>query len=138
MIDHATGVVIGSTARLGENCTLLHNVTLGSTGKNDGDRHPKLGNKVLVGCNATILGNIKIGDGAKIGSNTIVLKPVPEGATAVGNPTRIIEKPSENQFQGKPEDRLAALEAHFKKKTTITELPNPLFSHKISNPSNVV
>ena len=96
MIDHATGLVVGATARVGDNCTFLHNVTLGSTGKNDGDRHPKLGNKVLVGCNATILGNILIGDGAKIGSNSIVLRPVPAGATAVGNPVRIIERPTQN------------------------------------------
>ena len=98
MIDHATGVVIGSTARIGSGCTFLHNVTLGSTGKTDGDRHPKLGNNVLVGCNATILGNITIGNDAKIGANSIVLKPVPDGTTAVGNPARIVGLKTDNKF----------------------------------------
>jgi len=90
MIDHATGVVIGETARIGKNCSFLHGVTLGSTGKDKGDRHPKLGNDVLIGCNATLLGNILIGDSAKIGSGSIVLKSIPSCATAVGNPARVI------------------------------------------------
>jgi serine O-acetyltransferase len=90
MIDHGTGVVIGETATIGDNCSFLHGVTLGSTGKDKNDRHPKIGNDVLIGCNATLLGNISIGDSCKIGSGSLVLKPLPAGVTAVGNPARII------------------------------------------------
>jgi serine O-acetyltransferase len=90
MIDHATGLVIGATARVGDNCSFLHNVTLGATGKEFGDRHPKLGNNVSVGCNASILGNISVGDNSKIGSGSIILKNVASDVTAVGNPVRII------------------------------------------------
>ena len=98
MIDHATGIVIGSTAVIGNDCTFLHGVTLGSTGKESGDRHPKIGNKVMIGCNATVLGNILIADGAKIGANSIVLKPVPEKATAVGTAARVIGGASDNNM----------------------------------------
>jgi len=90
MIDHGTGVVIGETAVIGSNCSFLHGVTLGSTGKDSGDRHPKLGNDILVGCNATILGNICVGSNTKIGSGSIVLKSLPCCVTAVGNPARIV------------------------------------------------
>ena len=90
LIDHATSLVVGETAEVGRDCSFLHGVTLGSTGKECGDRHPKLGNDVLVGCNATILGNITVGDSAKIGSGSIVLKKVPRGATAVGIPAKIV------------------------------------------------
>jgi serine O-acetyltransferase len=92
MIDHGTGVVVGETAVIGKNCSFLHGVTLGSTGKDKGDRHPKLGNDVLVGCGTTILGNITIGHCCKIGSGSIVLKSLPNGSTAVGNPSRIVGK----------------------------------------------
>lgn len=123
-IDHGTGVVIGETARIGRNCTFLHGVTLGSTGKKkkedeslkndvkrlklstdeklsisvasqyitENDRHPKLGDDVLVGCSTTILGAIIIENSCKIGSGSIVLKDLPQGATAVGNPARIVGK----------------------------------------------
>lgn len=91
LIDHATGVVIGETAVIGTNCSILHGVTLGGTGNDSHDRHPKLGNNVSIGCNSSILGNIKIGNGARIGANSVVLKPVPDNATAVGSPARIIE-----------------------------------------------
>ena len=90
MIDHATGLVIGETAVIGNDCSFLHGVTLGSTGKEKHDRHPKVGNGVLIGCNATILGNIVIGDGAKIGSGSIVLKPVCCKSTVVGNPAKVV------------------------------------------------
>ncbi|KAJ1418632.1 serine O-acetyltransferase [Ochromonadaceae sp. CCMP2298] len=90
MIDHGTGVVIGATAVVGRNCSFLHGVTLGSSGKGMGDRHPKVGHDVLIGCNSTILGNITIGDCCTIGSGSIVLKPLPCGSTAVGNPARIV------------------------------------------------
>lgn len=90
MIDHATGLVIGETAVVGEHCSFLHGVTLGATGKDAGDRHPKIGNNVAIGCNASIIGNIRIGDNAKVGSGSIVVKPVPDNCTAVGAPARII------------------------------------------------
>lgn len=88
--DHATGLVVGETAVIGDGCTILHGVTLGGTGKDNGDRHPKVGNNVLIGAGASILGNIKVGSGAKIGCGSIVLKPIPHGATAVGAPAKII------------------------------------------------
>lgn len=88
--DHATGLVIGETAKVGNNCTILHGVTLGGTGKDAFDRHPKIGDNVMIGAGAKVLGNIKIGNGAKIGAGSIVLKPIPSGATAVGAPAKII------------------------------------------------
>jgi len=90
-IDHGMGVVIGETAEVGEDTTLYHGVTLGGTTWNKGKRHPSLGRNVVVGAGAKILGPIKVGDGAKIGSNAVVVKDVPEGATVVGIPGRIVE-----------------------------------------------
>lgn len=97
MFDHGTGIVVGETAVIGSGCTLLHGVTLGGTGKESGDRHPKVGEDVLIGAGASILGNISIGDGAKIGSGSIVLKAIPKGVTAVGSPARIIGWASEKR-----------------------------------------
>ncbi|KAK9060800.1 hypothetical protein SSX86_021506 [Deinandra increscens subsp. villosa] len=91
LFDHATGVVIGETAVIGDNVSILHHVTLGGTGKAGGDRHPKIGDGVLIGAGATILGNVKIGAGAKIGAGSVVLINVPPRATAVGNPARLVE-----------------------------------------------
>ncbi|KAF6153733.1 hypothetical protein GIB67_000966 [Kingdonia uniflora] len=90
LLDHATGVVIGETAVIGNNVSILHNVTLGGTGKASGDRHPKIGDGVLVGAGTSVLGNVRIGDGAKIGAGSLVLKEVPPRTTAVGNPARLI------------------------------------------------
>jgi serine O-acetyltransferase len=90
-IDHGMGVVIGETALIGDDCTLYHGVTLGGTSWAKGKRHPTLGKGVVVGAGAKILGPIEIGDGAKIGSNAVVVKPVPAGATAIGIPARIVE-----------------------------------------------
>jgi len=89
-IDHGMGVVIGETAEIGDDCTLYHGVTLGGTSWNKGKRHPTLGRGVVIGAGAKVLGPIVIGDGAKIGSNAVVVKDVPAGATAVGTPARII------------------------------------------------
>lgn len=90
-IDHGMGVVIGETAELNDDVTLYHGVTLGGTSWNKGKRHPTLGKGVVVGAGAKILGPIHIGDGAKIGSNAVVVKDVPAGATAVGIPARILD-----------------------------------------------
>jgi serine O-acetyltransferase len=90
-IDHGMGVVIGETAEIGDDCTLYHGVTLGGTSWNRGKRHPSLGKGVVVGAGAKILGPILIGEGARIGSNAVVVKDVPPGATAIGIPARIIE-----------------------------------------------
>jgi serine O-acetyltransferase len=90
-IDHGMGVVIGETAEIGDDCTLYHGVTLGGTSWNKGKRHPTLGKGVVVGAGAKILGPITIGEGARIGSNAVVVKEVPAGATAIGIPARIIE-----------------------------------------------
>ncbi|MGE5526598.1 MAG: serine O-acetyltransferase [Rhodospirillaceae bacterium] len=90
-IDHGMGVVIGETAEIGEDCTLYHGVTLGGTSWAKGKRHPTLGKGVVIGAGAKILGPILVGDGAKIGSNAVVVKPVPAGATAIGIPARLVE-----------------------------------------------
>jgi len=92
-IDHATGVVIGETAVVGDDVSMLHGVTLGGTGAERGDRHPKIGKGVLLGAGAKVLGNIQIGDYAKIASGSVVLKPVPSGCTAAGVPARLVNCP---------------------------------------------
>lgn len=89
-IDHGSGVVIGETTIIGDNCTLYQGVTLGGTGKDTGKRHPTLGNNVMVGAGAKVLGNFTVGDGAKIAAGAVVLGPVPENATAVGIPARVV------------------------------------------------
>ena len=90
--DHGMGIVIGETAQIGEGCTIYHGVTLGGTSLYKGaKRHPTLGRDVVIGAGAKVLGGFEVGDGAKVGSNAVVTKPVPAGATAVGNPARIIQ-----------------------------------------------
>lgn len=91
-IDHGMGVVIGETAIVGDDCTLYHGVTLGGTSWNKGKRHPTLEQGVVIGAGAKVLGPITIGKNAKIGSNAVVVKDVPENATAVGIPARILEE----------------------------------------------
>ena len=92
-IDHGTGVVIGETAEIGDDCVMFHNVTLGGTGKHRGKRHPSLGHGVLVGTGATLLGPIRVGDGAKIGAGAFIrMRDVPAGCTAVGVPARIAKR----------------------------------------------
>ncbi len=96
-IDHGMGVVIGETAVIGDDCTLYHGVTLGGTSWEKGKRHPTLGNSVVVGAGAKVLGPIEIGNGARIGSNAVVVKSVPENATVVGVPGRLVEPPRDEQ-----------------------------------------
>ena len=94
--DHAMGVVVGETAQIGDGCTIYQGVTLGGTSLYKGvKRHPTLGKDVVVGAGAKVLGGFTVGDGARIGSNAVVVKPVPAGATAVGNPARIIQEDSD-------------------------------------------
>ena len=92
-MDHATGIVIGETAVVGDNVSMLHNVTLGGTGKEGGDRHPKIGAGVLIGAGAKILGNIKIGEGARIASGSVVLHDVVAGCTVAGIPAKPVGGP---------------------------------------------
>lgn len=92
LIDHGSGVVIGETAEIGDNCLIYQGCTLGGTGKECGKRHPTLGNNVMVGSGAKILGPFKVGDGAKIAANAVVLEEVPPNCTAVGVPARIVRQ----------------------------------------------
>jgi serine O-acetyltransferase len=103
-IDHGMGVVIGETAEIGNDCTLYHGVTLGGTSWKQGKRHPTLGNGVIVGAGAKILGPILIGDGAKIGSNAVVVKEVPRGATAVGIPARLVDEAQQRKVSEQASD----------------------------------
>ena len=93
-IDHGTGIVIGETAVIGDDVSMLQGVTLGGTGAERGDRHPKIGKGVLLGAGAKVLGNISIGDYAKIASGSVVLKAVPAGCTAAGVPARLVNCPT--------------------------------------------
>ncbi|WEJ60058.1 serine O-acetyltransferase [Devosia sp. FJ2-5-3] len=90
MLDHGTGLVIGETAVVGDNVSMLQNVTLGGTGKSDQDRHPKIGNGVLIGAGAKVLGNIIVGDCSRIGAGSVVLKEVPPRTTVAGVPAKVI------------------------------------------------
>jgi len=92
VIDHGMGVVIGETAEIGDNCTLYQGVTLGGTGKDVGKRHPTLGDNVLVGAGAKVLGPFKIGDNSKIAANAVVLNEIPENCTAVGIPAKLVRR----------------------------------------------
>src|SRR6202008_2841646 len=108
MMDHATGVVIGETAVVGDDVSMLHGVTLGGTGKQDEDRHPKVGRGVLLSTGAKVLGNIQIGECARVGAGSVVLKPVPPHTTVAGVPARVIGKagsarPSQDMDHNLPE-----------------------------------
>lgn len=91
-IDHGMGVVIGETTEIGDNCTLYQGVTLGGTGKDVGKRHPTLGDNVMVGAGAKVLGPLEIGSNSKIAANAVVLHPVPENSTAVGIPAKVVRR----------------------------------------------
>jgi serine O-acetyltransferase len=105
-IDHGIGIVIGETAVVGNNCVLFHNVTLGGTGKHFGKRHPTVGNNVMIGTAATILGPVTIGDNAKIGAETvIIMRDVPANTTVVGAPGRIVKSGGDDVNQELPKTR---------------------------------
>jgi serine O-acetyltransferase len=90
MFDHGTGIVIGETATIGDNCSLLQGVTLGGTGKETGDRHPKIGDNVMIGAGAKVLGNIRVGNCSRVASGSVVLKEVPPQTTVAGVPAKVV------------------------------------------------
>jgi serine O-acetyltransferase len=92
-IDHGTAIVIGETAVVGDDVSILHSVTLGGTGKESGDRHPKIGAGVLLGAGACVLGNVEVGDGSKVAAGSVVLRPVPSHTTVAGVPARVMGRP---------------------------------------------
>ncbi len=121
-IDHGMGVVIGETAVIGDDCTLYHGVTLGGTSWNKGKRHPTLKNGVVIGAGAKVLGPIEIGEGARVGSNSVVLKPVPEGCTVVGIPAHIVKSKTEDN---KDRDAIAS-KIGFDAYGTRSDMPDPV------------
>ncbi len=111
VIDHGMGIVIGETAEIGDDCLLYHGVTLGGTGKDQGKRHPTIGNNVLVSTGAKVLGPFKVGDNARIAANAVVLSEVPDNATAVGIPAQIV--------------RIAGRNTHYADDVDQTSVNNP-------------
>ena len=111
VIDHGMGIVIGETTEIGDDCLIYHGVTLGGTGKDQGKRHPTVGNNVLLSCGAKVLGPFKIGDNARIASNAVVLSEVPPDATAVGIPAQIV--------------RIAGKTTHYADEVDQTSVENP-------------
>jgi serine O-acetyltransferase len=122
-IDHGMGVVIGETAIIGDDCTLYHGVTLGGTTWDKGKRHPTLHNGVVIGAGAKVLGPIEIGAGARVGSNSVVLKPVPAGATVVGIPGHIMDTRSK---MAKTERDKIASKMGFDAYGTTADMPDPV------------
>ena len=112
VIDHGMGIVIGETAEVGDDCLIYHGVTLGGTGKDHGKRHPTIGNNVLIGCGAKVLGPFKVGDNARIAANSVVLSEVPPDATAVGIPAQIV--------------RIAGRTTHYADEVDQTSVENPV------------
>lgn len=126
-IDHGMGVVIGETSIIGDDCTLYHGVTLGGTTWQKGKRHPTLGNGVVVGAGAKILGPIEIGDNARIGSNSVVLKQVPPAATVVGIPGHVVgPAPKENEARNRFASKIG-----FDAYGATSDMPDPV-SHAIN------
>lgn len=111
VIDHGMGIVIGETAEIGDDVLLYHGVTLGGTGKDQGKRHPTIGNNVLISCGAKVLGPFKVGDNSRIAANAVVLSEVPDDATAVGIPAQIV--------------RIAGRTTHFADEVDQTSVENP-------------
>lgn len=124
-IDHGMGVVVGETAEIGDDCTLYHGVTLGGTTWSKGKRHPTLGNDVVVGAGAKVLGPIMVGAGARIGSNAVVVKDVPAGATVVGIPGRVVKRetaPDENDQRRRDFAKKIGFDAY----GTTQDMPDPV------------
>ena len=111
VIDHGMGIVIGETAEVGDDCLIYHGVTLGGTGKDQGKRHPTIGNNVLISCGAKVLGPFKVGDNSRIAANAVVLSEVPDDDTAVGIPAQIV--------------RIAGRTTHFADDVDQTSVENP-------------
>ncbi|GMI35793.1 hypothetical protein TrRE_jg8107, partial [Triparma retinervis] len=109
MLDHGTGIVIGETAVVGDNCSILHHVTLGGSGKKDVDRHPKIGNGVLIGAGCSVLGNIRVGDNVQIGAGSLVISPIPQDSVVVGVPAKVIGTIKRNEERDEEEDSPAEL-----------------------------
>ncbi|RYU57560.1 serine O-acetyltransferase [Methylolobus aquaticus] len=128
-IDHGMGVVIGETAVIGDDCTLYHGVTLGGTSWKKGKRHPTLGNGVVIGAGAKVLGPISVGDGARIGSNSVVLKSVPAGATVVGIPGHFVNPDREAQEERR---RSIASRIGFDAYGMTPDMPDPV-AHAINH-----
>jgi len=122
-IDHGMGVVIGETAIIGDECTLYHGVTLGGTSWQKGKRHPTLGNNVVVGAGAKVLGPIDIGDNARIGSNAVVLRSIPESSTVVGIPGHIVNL---QKSEPNPEREELARKIGFDAYGTTQDMPDPV------------
>ncbi|MBE0509297.1 MAG: serine O-acetyltransferase [Chromatiales bacterium] len=128
-IDHGMGVVIGETAVIGDDCTIYHGVTLGGTSWNKGKRHPTLGNDVVVGAGAKVLGPITVGNGARIGSNAVVVKNVPKATTVVGIPGRIVKREEPDPKQAKR--KAIAAKMGFDAYGTTSDMPDPV-AHAIN------
>lgn len=124
-IDHGMGVVIGETAVIGDDCTLYHGVTLGGTSWNKGKRHPTLKNGVVIGAGAKVLGPIEIGEGARVGSNSVVVKSVPTGVSVVGIPAHIIEPKSK---EDKARRDAMAQKIGFDAYGATSDMPDPIAS----------
>lgn len=124
-IDHGMGVVIGETADIGDDCTLYHGVTLGGTTWQRGKRHPTLGKDVVVGAGAKVLGPISVGDGARVGSNAVVVKDVPAGATVVGVPGRVVRR-DEALDEVRHRRRAFAKKIGFDAYGTTQDMPDPI------------
>ena len=125
-IDHGMGVVIGETAEIGDDCTLYHGVTLGGTSWQKEKRHPTLGDNVVVGAGAKVLGPINIGEGARIGSNAVVVKQVPAGATVVGIPGRIVQPASDTDSEHHKRRKAFAAKIGFDAYGTSADMPDPV------------
>ena len=120
-IDHGMGVVIGETTEIGDNCTLYQNVTLGGTGKDQGKRHPTLGNHVLVGSGAKVLGPFTVGDNARIAAGAVVLREVPPNCTAVGVPARVVRCAGQPVFYADDVDQIHMADPVLEELTAMSE-----------------